>query len=130
MGQQEPRKPTTAPISTRREDHACSCHTAWPMRTEPCSVCLAIDCTYFDLRARDVENTFGPDIDILTPDRAMEFKRGVGLGVCPQHREGRYGIHEECEQPSQREEFEHHFGVITDDQWQWLKEFLKRNPVT
>lgn len=29
-----------------------------------------------------------------------------------------------------REEFESQFGSITDDQWQWLKEFCKRHPVT
>lgn len=29
------------------QDHACSCHTSWPMRTEPCYVCVNIGCTFF-----------------------------------------------------------------------------------
>ncbi len=29
-----------------------------------------------------------------------------------------------------REEFEKTFGPIVDEQWQWLKEFCKRQPVT
>ena len=29
-----------------------------------------------------------------------------------------------------REEFEEQFGSITDNQWEWLKEFCLRNPVT
>ena len=28
-----------------------------------------------------------------------------------------------------REEFESEFNFITDEQWQWLKEFVKRNPI-
>jgi hypothetical protein len=29
-----------------------------------------------------------------------------------------------------REEFEEEFGPITDDRWEWLKQFCLRNPVT
>jgi hypothetical protein len=29
-----------------------------------------------------------------------------------------------------REEFEEQFGSITDDKWEWLKQFCLRNPVT
>lgn len=32
--------------------------------------------------------------------------------------------------PSPREEFEQQFGKITDEQWEWLKGFCERNPVT
>jgi len=31
-------------------DHACSCHTEWPMRTEPCYVCVGLNCRYFDTK--------------------------------------------------------------------------------
>jgi hypothetical protein len=32
--------------------------------------------------------------------------------------------------PTPREEFEKQFGSITDEQWEWLKQFCLRNPVT
>lgn len=49
--------------------------------------------------------------------------------TCPMWRPepGRFDLHEECENPSPREDYEHHFGYIDEDQWQWLKEWVARN---
>lgn len=46
-------------------------------------------------------------------------RNGLGLPVEPRGPGG--------ERPTQREEFESEFGFITDEQWQWLKEFVARH---
>lgn len=49
--------------------------------------------------------------------------------TCPmwQPEPGRYDIHEECDNPSPREDYEHQFGYIDEQQWQWVKEWVARN---
>lgn len=50
----------------------------------------------------------------------------IDLDRCKYYQPGRFGVHEECNEPTHREEFEHQFGIISDTQWDWLKRFAKR----
>lgn len=61
------------------DDHSCSCHSSWPMRSEPCPVCEGIGCTYFE-RGESLNETFMKEIhskyyDTMSLSEALQIAK-------------------------------------------------------